>query len=69
MPTAETLIKLAEYFNCSADFLLDLTDIRLPANQLLSDKLSVEEAELVADYRSLSNDNKNKVVGYMKALV
>lgn len=69
MPTAETLLKLAEYFGCSTDFLLDLTEVKNPVNSLIVDNLSVEEAGLVADYRSLNKDNKNKVIGYIKALL
>ena len=65
MPTAETLMKLAEHFGCSTDYLLDLTEIKTP----LVDNLSADEASLVADFRSLSDDSKNKVIGYIKALI
>ena len=69
MPTAETLLKLAAHFGCSTDYLLDLTQIKNPPDALAIDGLSTDEANLVADYRSLSNDSKNKVVGYIKALL
>jgi len=68
MPTAETLLKLARYFNCSTDYLLDLTSISTPANFLATNNQNVMEAELLAAYRNLSHDNKNKVAGYIKAL-
>ncbi len=68
MPTADTLLKLANYFNCSTDYLLDLTDIAMPVNSLIIDNLNVNEADLIASYRALNHDNKNKVIGYIKAL-
>lgn len=69
MPTADTLLKLAEHFGCSTDYLLDLTSIKTPVDNLMIDNLSVEEAEIIANYRSLNKDDKNKVIGFIKALL
>ena len=30
IPTAENLLRLAEYYNTSLDYLMDLTDVRTP---------------------------------------
>lgn len=68
MPKAETLLKLCSYFNCSADYLLDLTDIKTPVKELTFDNLNEKEAELVLKYRALKMDNKNKVIGFIEAL-
>ena len=68
MPTVDTLLKLAKYFNCSSDYLLDLTDIPTPVNDLVFDNLNATEADIVRTYRNLDRDNRNKVLGYIKAL-
>ena len=68
MPTVDTLLKLCKYYNCSADYLLDLTDVKPTVNDLLIDHLSSEEAELIYKYREMSRDNKNKVLGFFEAI-
>lgn len=68
MPAADTLIKLCKHFNCSADYLLDLTTIKTPVKDLIIDNLNTEESELIAKYRAMDAKNKNKVIGYFAAL-
>lgn len=68
-PTMETLIKLCKYYNCSADYLLDLTDVKLPVNELLINNLDVTEANLISNFRKLNHQNKNKVLGFIEALL
>lgn len=68
MPTAETLLKIAKHFGCSTDYLLDLTSISTPVNSLIIDNLDANEANIIACYRNLDRDNKNKVLGFIKAL-
>ena len=50
------LIKLAEFFNCSVDYLLGLTDIPTPVKYLNSNDF--KNAEIVSKYNSLSNEDK-----------
>lgn len=68
MPMVETLLKLCKYYNCSSDYLLDLTDIKTPVNDLLINNLNSEEAELICKYRSFNSDDKNKVLGFFEAI-
>lgn len=68
MPTVDTLLKLCKYYNCSSDFLLDLTDIRFPVNDLLIDNLNLDETSLIQKYRNLSTESKNKVLGFLEAI-
>ncbi len=68
MPTVDTLLKLCKHYNCSSDFLLDLTDIKFPVNDLLIDNLDLDETGLIQKYRNLSTDNKNKVLGFLEAI-
>ena len=55
-PQPQMLIKLAEYFNCSVDYLLGLTDIPTPVKHLNSNDF--KNAEIVSKYNSLSKEDK-----------
>lgn len=68
MPTVSTLLKLCEHFNCSADYLLDLTNTKTPVDDLLIANLSPFEAEVVSLVRSLSEIKKNKLIGFIEGL-
>lgn len=66
-PTGSTIRELAKYFNCSADFLLELTDdfgsiIAAPT----APALSSEEEQLIADYRKLTPPLKRMVQETMR---
>lgn len=54
IPTCENLVKIAKYLNTSTDYLLELTDMKLPYNRISLDKLSEEELNILVKYRSLS---------------
>ena len=68
LPAAETLLKLAKYYNCSVDYLLDLTDVKTPVNDLLIGNLNAQEADIISVYRNLSMDKKSKLVGFIQGL-
>lgn len=68
MPDVVTLTRLADFFHCSTDYLLDRSNIRLPADDLIINRLSAEEAELVSMFRELSVADKNKLFGFLSAL-
>lgn len=55
-PQPQMLIKLAEYFNCSVDYLLGLTDIPTPVKHLNSNDF--KNAEIINKYNSLSKEDK-----------
>lgn len=67
-PSIEILLKLAEYYHCSTDYLLDLTNIKPPVNELVAKTVNKEEAELLASFRELSIKDQNKVIGFIRAL-
>ena len=69
LPTAENLIKLAKFLNTSTDYLLDLTDIKLPVSKISTDKLSEEEFKILSLYRNLSARKKDKFNGYLDSLI
>lgn len=61
------LIKLANYFNCSTDYLLGLTDIPTPVKYLINSN-NIENAEILNKYNSLSNDDKKHFCSYLEHL-
>lgn len=58
VPTCENLVKIAKYLNTSTDYLLELTDMKLPYNRISLDKLSEEELSILVKYRNLSRCSK-----------
>lgn len=62
-PSVDTLLKLCDIFNVSADFLLDRTDVKLTVNDFCDKNLSPDEMELVDNFRKLSLLKKNRALG------
>ena len=60
---------MSEIFDCSVDYLLDLTEVKQPLRKLELSELSKEELELLLNYRELSKNSKNKVIGFIMALL
>lgn len=69
MPTVDTLLKICKHYNCSSDYLLDLTDIKTPVNDLIIDNLKPDEADLILKFRTMNAKYKNKVLGFFEAIV
>lgn len=66
-PSKDILLKLADYLNCSIDYLLDRTD----NPNINKDKISTEDENienLIFRYNRLSDENKNKLEGCLLAL-
>lgn len=64
LPTIEILLKLAEYFGVSTDYLLGLSDIKTPI-KFVAD---VQSAYLLSLFESLSGNYRERVIGYVEAL-
>ncbi len=60
-PDIQTLIKLAEYFNTSVDYLVGHTDIDHVIESIVRYDLNQDEAVLIDKYRRLSKKQKNVV--------
>lgn len=65
LPSAETLIKIADFLDTSVDYLLDRTDNSLPTN---IDK-SNQTDELLYNFNKLNNDDKKEVMWYCKVRI
>lgn len=66
-PSKDILIKLANYLNCSIDYLVGRTDTPNINQQKLSAK-DEEIENLIFRYNNLSDENKNKLEGCLLAL-
>jgi transcriptional regulator with XRE-family HTH domain len=67
-PSVDILLKLCEIFNVSADYLLDKTNITTTVNNLLIDNLNSKELEIIALYREMPVDKKERAIGLMMGL-
>ncbi len=65
-PTANTLLRYAEYFQCSTDFLLGREDTLESVHYAASplESLSADEQRLLLTYRKLNANNKNYLSAY-----
>ena len=68
-PSVEVLLKLAEYFNTTTDYLLDRTDVRIQIDDMKPGELKDEEYAFILKYRKLSKDKMEKVKGYVDGLI
>lgn len=62
LPSAETLIKMADFLNTSVDYLLDLTDNNLPVKDIKQESYD----ELISIYKRLSKEGKEDIVKYAR---
>lgn len=67
LPTIANLVKLANYFNCSTDYLLGLTNDFSKKSDLKKDELEV--IELIQNYSDLSLKNREKLKSYLNFLL
>lgn len=68
-PQPSMLIKLANYFNCSVDYLLGLTNITTPIRYIFSDIKTLENSELLNKYNSLSKEDKKYFDKFLTFLI
>lgn len=68
-PTAITLIKYADFFQCSVDYLLERTD---ESTEIIKSnfhfEISKNEKDFLILFRSLSHENKNTLSTFMTFL-
>ncbi len=66
LPTIPNLIKLSQFFNCSTDYLLGLTNN--PNNVDMLNKQELENQGIIEKYNSLSSENKKNMLSYLQYL-
>ncbi|MDD7149204.1 MAG: helix-turn-helix transcriptional regulator [Mycoplasma sp.] len=67
-PSADVLIKLADYFNTNIDYLLCRTTYNLPIKDIKPNNINDEQFQLLLKYNNLSKSDKAKVEGYIDGL-
>lgn len=67
-PSADTLIKLADYFNTTTDYILDRTNINCRVENIKPNNLTDEEFNIINKYRNLSKEHKIKIGAYIDGL-
>ena len=65
-PTAENLIRIANFFQVSVDYLLRRSDCRIAQS---SDQLSPEDAELLSLFHNASPLIRQRVIGYLQGVL
>lgn len=60
-PDIETLIKMADYFDTSVDYLIGHTDISHRIEPVTDTMLNKDESRLIACYRKLTNSQKESL--------
>ena len=62
------LIKLSNYFNCSVDYLLGITEIQTPVKFLASSS-NIKDADILNKYNSLSLEDRKCLERFLTFLV
>lgn len=65
-PTIPNLIKLSNFFNCSTDYLLGLTNN--PKKITSFNEIAMENQSILEKYHSLSKENQEHLLSYLDFL-
>ncbi len=68
-PSSDMLIRLADYYNTSIDYLLCRTKYNLPIDNIKPNNISSDDFVLLNKINSLSHIDKAKVQGYVDSLI
>ena len=68
-PSADILIKLADYFHTNIDYLLCRTNYNLPINEIKPHNISKFQFELLTKINKLSSIDQARVDAYVTALI
>jgi len=65
-PSVKSLMKMTELFHASMDYIMGLSNIRLP---MKTDGLPRNEATLLSLYRSLDSVGKEKAISFIQGML
>ena len=68
-PDIETLVRIADYFSTSVDYIVGHTDIDRRIEPMEAFDLNPDEARVIASYRRLTPNQREAVVGVMRAFL
>ena len=61
-PDIESMVRIADFFNTSVDYLIGHSDVRHKIEHVRAYDLNIEEAQLINGYRELSDRQKQTVL-------
>lgn len=68
LPSSDMLIRLANYYNTSVDYLLGRTKYDMPIDRIKPNNISDKDFVILNKINNLSNDNKSKIEAYIDGL-
>lgn len=68
LPSSDMLIKLADYYNTSIDYLLCRTNYDMPINKIKPNNINDTDFAILNKINNLSNMNKAKIESYIDGL-
>jgi transcriptional regulator with XRE-family HTH domain len=69
MPSADTLIRIADFLNTSTDYLLGRINDDVSLNQIISKEIDEKIATLLNNYAKLSEKQRNDLIWYSEVLI
>ena len=66
-PDIEMMIRIADYFNTSVDFLIGHTNVRRKIETTQAYELNADESAIIEGYRTLSNKQKHCIATVIKS--
>lgn len=69
LPDTNNLIRLAEIFNVSTDYILGISRYHYPVNVGVDNLFTYEELEIIEDFRKLGADSQAMLKHTLKAFV
>ena len=68
MPSAQTLVKIADFLNTSTDYLLGRINKDIPLKQIMNEKIDEDMNELMNNYAMLTENQKKDLIWYSGVL-
>lgn len=68
-PDIETLKRIADYFNTTIDYITGYSPYRYKVEDIQNYALNDDEAEFIAAYRQLTPNQREAVIGVMRAFL
>ncbi len=64
LPTVEVLVRIAEYFGVSTDYLLGLSEVKSPLKTAQNDR----DTYFLSLFKTLPSASQERAIGYLEAL-
>ena len=68
MPSADTLVRIANFLNTSTDYLLGRIDKDIPLSQIMMDKVDDDVEKLLGNYAMLDDSQKRDLIWFSDVL-